>query len=207
MWILLSCMIAAQATEPAHLKPDALVGHMGLVALVEDVLWVKYPYANLRTIPQRLKAVAAEINSALVQLEKEAYKNHTDSQWDDPLALLKVYALRIAFVNDTVALALETYIGLEDPAREKRAWLEPLGELSHDLFGTAMQSDVDELRNRYNQPTLGVDSSLCTNKTRYLSRYLASNRELHDRNCHDPAGSSVAKSATQFPDILAKFPF
>ncbi len=68
-------MIAAQTTEPKHLKPGALVGHMGRVALVEDVLWVKYPYANLRVIPQRLKVVAAEINSALVQLEKESYKN------------------------------------------------------------------------------------------------------------------------------------
>ncbi len=105
---------------------------MGRVALVEDVLWVKYQYANLRTIPQRLNVVAAEIDSALVQLEKEACKNHTDSQWDDPLALLKMYASRIAFVNDTVALALESYIGLEGPACEKRARLEPLGELSHD---------------------------------------------------------------------------
>ncbi len=57
---------------------------------------VKYPYANLRAIPQRLKVVAAEINSTLVQLEKEAYKNHTDStdsKWDDPLGLLKILIL------------------------------------------------------------------------------------------------------------------
>ncbi len=60
---------------------------------------------------------------------------------------------RIAFVNDTIALALESYIGLETPACEKRAWLEPLGELSHELFGAAMQSDVDEVRNRYNEVT------------------------------------------------------
>ncbi len=154
VWILLCYVIDAQATEPAHLKPGVLVGHMGRVALVEDVLWVKYPYATLRAIPQRLKVVAAEINSALVQLENEAYKNHTnstDSQWDDPISLLKMFASRIAFVNDTIDLALESYIGLEGPAREKRAWLEPIGELSHDLFGTAMQKDVDELRNRYNQ--------------------------------------------------------
>ena len=65
--------------------------------------------------------------------------------WDDPLGLLKLFASRFAFVNDTVALALESYLGLEGPAREKRAWLEGLGELSRDVFGTAMQKDVDEL--------------------------------------------------------------
>ncbi len=105
-WILLCCVSAAQATEPAHLKPGALVGRRGRVALVEDVLWVKYRYANLRAIPQRLKVVAAQIDSTLVQLEKEAFKNLTDSSVDDPRALLKMYASRIAFVNDTVALAL-----------------------------------------------------------------------------------------------------
>ncbi len=108
-WIILCCLSAAQATQPAHLKPGALVGHLGRVALVEDVLWVKYPYANLRANPQRLKVVDAEIDSALVQLEKEAYKNLNDSNWDDPLALLKIHASRIAFVNDTVALTLESY--------------------------------------------------------------------------------------------------
>ncbi len=87
------------------MKPGALVGYLGRVALVEDVLSVKYPYANLRAIPQRLKVVAAEIDSALVHLEKEAYKNLNDSNWDDPQALLKTYASRIAVVNDRVALA------------------------------------------------------------------------------------------------------
>ncbi len=73
-WIPLCCVSAAQATEPAHFKPGALVGQLGRVALMEDVLWVKYPYPKLRTIPQHLKVVAAEINSALVQLEKKLMK-------------------------------------------------------------------------------------------------------------------------------------
>ncbi len=90
----------------------------------------------------------------MLQLENEVHKNHTnstDSQWDDPLSLLKMVASRITFANDTIALALESYIGLEGPAREKRAWFEPIEELSQCLFGTALQKDVDELRNRYNQ--------------------------------------------------------
>ncbi len=54
-------------------------------------------------------------------------------------------------MNDTVALALKSQLDLEGSVREKRAWLEGLGEISRDLFGTAMQKDVDELRDRYNQ--------------------------------------------------------
>ncbi len=76
--------------------------------------------------------MSEEINWALVQLETEANKNINTTYWDDPLDLLKLFASRFAFVNDTVALALESYLGLEGPALEKRAWLEGLGEISRD---------------------------------------------------------------------------
>ena len=160
-WIFLSFwFVALQAKEPTHLKPGALVGHLGRVALVEDVLWVKYPYENLRTIPGRLKGVTAEIGATLAQLEKEAYKNANTTSWDDPLNLLKLFSSRLAYVNDTVSLALESYIGLEGPARDKRyAPLGILGELSRDIFGTAMQADVDELRDRYNQLTVVANAN------------------------------------------------
>ena len=159
-WIfLVSWIVASQAKEPTHLKPGALVGHLGRVALVEDVLWVKYPYANLKTIPGRLKEVVGEIDSALTQLKNEAYKNANSTQWDDPLDLLKLFASRLAFVNETVSLALESYMGLDGPARDERAWLEGIGELSRDLFGTAMQSDVDELRDRYNRLTVVANAN------------------------------------------------
>ncbi len=88
-----------------------------------------------------------------MQLETEANKIINTTYWDDRLDLLKLFASRFAYVKETVQLALESYLGLEGPAREKRAWLEGLGEISRDLFGTAMQKDVDELRDRYNQLT------------------------------------------------------
>ncbi len=91
---------------------------------MEDVVWVKYPYAALRAIPRCLKEVPEEINSAIVLLETEANKNINTTYWDDPLDLLKLFASRFAFVNETVALALEYYLGLEGPARVKRAWLQ-----------------------------------------------------------------------------------
>ena len=156
MWILVLvlCIAAyAQAAEPNHLKPGALVGQLGRVTLVEEVLWVEYPYATLRSIPPRLRKVATELDSALAQLRTEAYRNANSTHWDDPLSLLKLYTSRFEYVNETVSLALETYIGLDGPARSKRAWLEGVGRLSHDLFGTAMDSDVQELRFRFNELT------------------------------------------------------
>ncbi len=158
-FFLFSWIVAIQATEPAHLKPGALVGHLGRVALVEDVLWVKYPYANLRAIPDRLKDAVGEIDSALKQLQDEAYKNANSTNWDDPLSLLTLFASRLSYVNDTVSLALESYVGLDGPARDKRALLEIFGELSRDVFGTAMQSDVDELRDRYNKLTVVANAN------------------------------------------------
>ncbi len=88
-----------------------------------------------------------------MQLETEANKNINTTYWDNPLNLLKLFVSRFAYVNETLQLALESYLGLEGPAREKRAWLEGSGEISRDLFGTAMQRDVDEFRDRYNQLT------------------------------------------------------
>ena len=154
IFILALCIVAsAQHEEPKHLKPGALVGHLGRVALVEDVMWVSYPYATLRTIPPRLREVLKEINTALTELKTEAFQHANSTNWDDPLSLLKLYFSRLEFVNDTISLALETYMGLEGPARSKRAWLEGLGQLAHDVFGTAMDSDVQELRHLYNELT------------------------------------------------------
>lgn len=45
----------ATALEPTHLKPGALAAHLGRVTLVEDVLWVQYPYASLVQIPGKLR--------------------------------------------------------------------------------------------------------------------------------------------------------
>ncbi len=58
-----------------------------------------------------------------------------ENSWNGPH---KVFDYLFVFVNDTVALALESYLGLEGPGRKKRSWLEGLGELSRDVCGTAM---------------------------------------------------------------------
>ncbi len=111
LWIFLNVVSSVQAAEPAHLKPGALFGRLGRAALVEDVLWMNYQYAALRAILRRLK-VSEEVDSALVRLEKEENKNINTTHWEDPLDLLKVFDSRYVFVNDTVALELESYLGL-----------------------------------------------------------------------------------------------
>ncbi len=40
----------ALAAGPAHLKPGALTAHLGRAYLVEDVLWVTYPFPALRSL-------------------------------------------------------------------------------------------------------------------------------------------------------------
>ena len=152
MWILLLCMSAVQAAEPEHLKPGGLVGHLGQIALVEDLIFVRYPYATLRVVPRRLKETLKEINSLFKQMNDEANK-HINTKADDPSYLLKLFASRLSYVNDSLTIALESYVGLDGPARSKRGLMNGLGELSRDLFGTAMEKDVVELRDRYNQLT------------------------------------------------------
>ncbi len=41
LFVLLHSILAA---DPALLKPGALSAHLGRVSLVEDVLWVRYPF-------------------------------------------------------------------------------------------------------------------------------------------------------------------
>ena len=137
--LVLCIVVSAQHEGPKHLKPGALVGHLGRVALVEDVMWVSYPYATLRTIPPRLREVLKEINTALTELKTEAFQHANSTNWDDPLSLLKLYFSRLEFVNDTISLALETYMGLEGPARRKRAWLEGIGPRIKERKDSSLQ--------------------------------------------------------------------
>ncbi len=56
---------------------------------------------------------------------------------------------RIAFVNETLTLALENYADVHLSSRPKRGLIDGLGHLSQYLFGTAMDADVQELREQY----------------------------------------------------------
>ncbi len=110
----------------------------------EDVLWVRYPHPPLVAIPERLRAITCQLNAALERLEEDLPGNI--NVLGDFLHLL--YA-RIAFVNETLTLALENYADVHLSHRPKRGLVDGLGHLSRYLFGTALDSDVQELRHKY----------------------------------------------------------
>ncbi len=63
--------------------------------------------------------------------------------------LLRLIFARIAFVNETLTLALENYADVHLSSRPKRGLIDGLGHLSRYLFGTAMDAGVQELREKY----------------------------------------------------------
>ncbi len=130
------------APDPAHLKPGALVGHVGRVSLVGDVLWVRYHYAALQTVPSRLKRVLEQMDSTLAQLEDKMhkYKGKLSDQ-----TLVTLLHARLSYLNDTISLGSDTYVGINGPSRAKRGLIGGIGKLSRMLFGTAMDNDVEHL--------------------------------------------------------------
>ena len=141
--VLVLILHASVVLRPAHLKSGALTRDLGRVYLVEDALWVTYPHVSLMEIPGWLRDVARSLKSTLWRLKK-----NDSFQSEVMLSLLHV---RIQYVNDTITSALENNKGLTVTNRTKRGLIDGIGKLSQMLFGTAMNKDVVELRDRYNQ--------------------------------------------------------
>ena len=102
-YILFFTMSSTLALDPAHLKPGALTAHLGRVSLIEDVLWVRYPYTALSKIPSRLKEVIEQLNAALRDLQAVPTF--------DP-ALLDLTHSRLLYLNVSITHALDNYYGL-----------------------------------------------------------------------------------------------
>ena len=135
-------MSSILALDPAHLKPGALTAHLGRVSLIEDVLWVRYPFTALSKIPSGLKEVTEHLNAALEDLQAAPTL--------DP-ALLDLTRSRLLYLNVSITYALDNYYGFDVSNRMKRGLIDGIGHLSRMLFGTAMNEDVEELRERYDQ--------------------------------------------------------
>ncbi len=108
---------------------------------MEDVLWVKYPHPPLVAIPKRLRSISEQVNGELEQLREFP----TDVKLSGHL--LHLLLARITFVNET--LALENYADVHLSSRPKHELIDGLGHLSRYLFDTAMDADVQELRDKY----------------------------------------------------------
>ena len=141
-FISLSSVLASDAS---HLKSGALTAHLGRFSLVEDVLWVKYPYTALNKIPSKLKEITEQLNKALNQLEIEISDNASSATF---IPLLRA---RFQYINNSIELGLESYADLDVTNRTKRGLIDGMGKLYRMLFGTAMNEDVEDLRENYNQ--------------------------------------------------------
>ena len=109
------------ALDPAHLKPRGLTAHLDRVSLVENVIWVRYPYTALNEIRSGLREVAENLNEALEELENAI-----------PLssALLVLTRSRITYLNANINLCLENYYGFDVSNRTKRGLIDGIGQLS-----------------------------------------------------------------------------
>ena len=145
-FLVLLVLHASVALQPALLKPGALTGHLGRVFLTEDALWVTYPHEPLVAIPGKLREVASQLNATLWHLEKEL-----PERAGEPYAILSLLHARTRYVMDTVISAVEKYEGLSVTNRMKSGLIDGIGKLSRMLFGTAMNEDVEDLRDKYNQ--------------------------------------------------------
>ncbi len=145
-FLVILVLHASVALRPALLKPGALTGHLGRVYLIEDALWVTYPHEPLVAISERLQEGASRLNVTLSHLEKEISDGARE-----PNEILSLLHARVRYVSDMVHSALENYECLSVTNRTERELIDGIGKISQLLFGTAMNEDVEELRNRYNQ--------------------------------------------------------
>ncbi|KAG0711988.1 hypothetical protein GWK47_019414 [Chionoecetes opilio] len=130
-FIYLFTLSSILALDPSHLKPGALTAHLGQVSLVEDVLWVKYHHTALLKIPSRLREVTEQLNAALIRLEQELPKQtlRTDVSLDHVIMsyqttrYLPLFHARLAYLNDTINLALHNYHGFDASHRAKRGFI------------------------------------------------------------------------------------
>ena len=178
--------------EPAHLKPGALVAHIGQVSLVQDYLWVRYPYASLVDVPTRLLELTDQLHCILDDLENDVVKpvtihvNRDAEKHREPINravqafdnIKRMVTERIKHLHDSIVGALEDYEGVHVQNRTKRGLVDGIGELSKLLFGTATVSDVNDLKERYNDL---ADFAMVTNKTVQLN---CQNIARLDNNLH-----------------------
>ncbi len=64
--------------------------------------------------------------------------------------LVTLLHARLSYLNDTISLSSDCYIGLNGPSRAKRGLIDGTDKLSPMSFGMAMDDDVEEFRERYN---------------------------------------------------------
>ncbi len=140
LFVLLHSVLAA---DLAHLKSGALSAHLGRISLTEDVLWVRHPFIALVDMPGRLRTLMDQATELVLQLERNAPKD----------GVTRMMHKCLLYLNETLNIDLDNYANPSFSNRTKRGLINGHGQLSRMLFGTAMDEDVQDLRERYNHLT------------------------------------------------------
>jgi len=155
------------ASTPIHLKPGALTSHLGRVALVEDVLMVRYPFTSLLSVPADLDVVSANLGAAVGLLRTSLKEESQSPSYLHSQMILKLLTARVEFLHGKLNQTKHDYSLHPVHARTKRGLINALGRISQFLFGTAMDEDVQDLREHYNR----------------LITIAATNRKVLNLNC------------------------
>ncbi len=126
--VLLGTTLSA---DPTHLRQGSLSDNLGRAFLIEDVLWIKYPFPTLVEVPTE------QLDAALSQLEDNFPEEMGASAHFPPLL-----HGRVTYLNDTLKLALDNYNSITLVNRTKRGLINGTGQISRMLFGTAMNEET-----------------------------------------------------------------
>ncbi len=148
--LLLLVLPSLSAGSPDHLRPGALVASTGQVSLVEDYLWLKYDVADLFNVPDKLIDVTQQLDESIKGLKG----THV------PDALSRLLRDRLQFLKLTLQDAVDNYSAIHAARRAKRGLVDGVGHISRMLFGTALDSDVKNLQERFdNLETASINTN------------------------------------------------
>ncbi|XP_045105173.1 uncharacterized protein LOC123500547 [Portunus trituberculatus] len=149
-FLLLWGTLGTALATPTHLKPGALVAPLGTVTLVEDALFVRYSYSTLHSVPGVLRGVASSLAEMVRRVEVELAEQTDTPSYPHSTSILNLLKTRLTFLSNKLATATYDFSKHPMHARNKRGLINAFGKISQTLFGTAMDEDVQDLRERYN---------------------------------------------------------
>ncbi len=151
LFVLLHSVLAA---DPAHLEPGARSAHVGRVFLIEDVLWVRYPFTALVDMMDRLRTLIDQVTELVLNLNRNGPKD----------SVTRMMHERLRYLIETLNIAQDIYADPPFSIRTKRGLINGHGQLSRIVFGTAMDEDVEDLREKYNHlASLAVNQNKAIN--------------------------------------------
>ena len=148
--ILMACMGMA-LTTPSHLKPGALTAPIGRVTLVEDVLMVKYSLTTLYSLTPELEIFLIQLDNMVQEIDKKLSWQTDTHPYVQVAKTLNLLKARLSYLRSMLAIATHDYNQHPVHAIVKRGLVNIVGYGARSLFGTAMDHEVQDLRQRYSQ--------------------------------------------------------